>query len=296
MFRMVRTLCVWLAVFVLLEAPAGAWGFTAHYYITARAIDRLPAAIRPFFDRYRTSVVEHSIDPDTYRTMGWAEEPPRHFVDMDAYGPFPFSALPHDYDAAVAKYGKDFVEKNGVLPWRLQQLYDWLVEAFRQQTPYARDNIKLFSAALSHYLADAYQPLHATANYDGQLTDQQGVHARFETELFERVQPRLRVRPGALIPISSAREFAFTVLTESGRLADAVLTADRNAVRGRDEYDEVYFDRFFANSEALLEARLGQAITGVASLIASAWEAAGRPALPPEAPPRPPRKVRRIDR
>ena len=52
-----------------------------------RAIALLPPEIRPFFETYRTTIVEHAIDPDTYRTMGFAEEPPRHFLDMDAYGP-----------------------------------------------------------------------------------------------------------------------------------------------------------------------------------------------------------------
>ena len=296
MRRTASLLSACAAVAVLLPSAAHGWGFAAHQYITARAIALLPAAIRPFFLKYETTVVEHSIDPDTYRTMGWIEEPPRHFVDMDAYGPFPFAELPHNYDAAVAKYGKEFVEKNGLLPWRLQQVHDWLTEAFKQQTPYARDNIKLFAAVLSHYLADAYQPLHATTNYDGQLTGQQGVHARFETELFERFRSRLDIRPGPLVPVSNAREFAFATLGASHQLVDPVLAADRDAVDGRNEYDDVYFDRFFAKSRPLLEKRLGETVTGVASLIAAAWEAAGRPALPLEAPARPPRKVRRTDR
>ncbi len=284
-----------LAIALLWPSPARGWGFAAHQFITARAITLLPAAIRPFFLKYRTAIVEHSIDPDTYRTMGWAEEPPRHFVDMDAYGPFPFTNLPHEYDAAIARVGKEFVEKNGVLPWRLQQVYDWLVEAFRQQTPYARDNIKLFSAVVSHYLGDAYQPLHATTNYDGQLTGQPGVHARYETELFERFQRRLRVTPPPLVRVSSARDFAFATLADSSQLVDAVLAADRAAVQGRDEYDNVYFDRFFAKAGPLTEKRLGEAISGVASMMTSAWEAAGRPALPAEPPPRAPRKVRKED-
>ena len=46
--------------------------------------------------------------------MGWTDEEPRHFLDMDSYGPFPFKDLPHDYNAAVATRGADFVKKNGV--------------------------------------------------------------------------------------------------------------------------------------------------------------------------------------
>src|SRR3954463_13499404 len=93
-----------IAALLTLAPPArlSAWGFNGHKYIADRAIDLLPADIRPFFQKYRVTIVEHAIDPDTYRTVGWTAEPPRHFLDMDSYGPFPFTALPHDYNAAVA--------------------------------------------------------------------------------------------------------------------------------------------------------------------------------------------------
>src|ERR1051325_9073399 len=97
------------------RVEVAAWGFSAHRFITDKAIDQLPPELRPFFQKFRTTVVEHAIDPDTYRTMGWVEEPPRHFLDMDSYGPFPFKELPHDYDEAVKRYGLDFVLKNGTL-------------------------------------------------------------------------------------------------------------------------------------------------------------------------------------
>src|SRR3954469_2257629 len=168
-----------LALSTLPPARVSAWGFNGHKYIADRAIDLLPADIRPFFQKYRVTIVEHAIDPDTYRTVGWTAEPPRHFLDMDSYGPFPFTALPHDYSAAVAARGADFVIKNGTLPWRTQEVYDQLRDAFRQlpTSAYARDNVKLFSSVIAHYTADAFQPLHAAANYDGQLTGQQGIHA-----------------------------------------------------------------------------------------------------------------------
>src|SRR5947208_16169600 len=89
--------------------PAQAWGFTVHKFIASRAIVLLPPAIRPFFDMYRTTFIEHAIDPDTYRTVGWTEEPPRHFLDMDAYGPFPFTVIPHEYKQAVVLRGAEFV-------------------------------------------------------------------------------------------------------------------------------------------------------------------------------------------
>src|SRR4051794_26557357 len=124
----------------------GAWGFNGHKFITDRAIETLPADIRPFFQKFRTTLVEHSIDPDTYRTMGFTEESPRHFLDMDAYGPFPFKDLPHDYQQAVEARGQEFVTKQGTVPWRAEEVYHLLRDAFKQlpTRDYARDNIKLF--------------------------------------------------------------------------------------------------------------------------------------------------------
>lgn len=281
-----------LALSAARPAPLHAWGFTVHRFITERAVALLPAEIRPFFDVYRTTLVEHSIDPDTYRTIGFTEEPPRHFLDMDAYGPFPFKALPHDYRQAVAARGADFVTKNGVLPWRTEEIYARLREAFKQTTPYARDDIKLFSAVIAHYVGDAFQPFHAAVNYDGQLTGQQGIHARFETELFERAVDRLRVAPDPVQPIANVREFVFATLTDSFSFVEPILAADRAAVQGKNEYDEAYFDALLEKTRPILEKRLSQAITGVASVMAAAWVDAGKPPLPLQAP----RVVRQVRR
>ena len=284
-----------LAIASMPPARVVAWGFNGHKFITDRAIDLLPAELRPFFQKFRVTVVEHSIDPDTYRTMGFVDEPPRHFVDMDAYGPFPFKDLPHEYKEAVEKRGTDFVIKNGTVPWRAEEIYNQLREAFRQlpTSPYARDNVKLFSAVLAHYVADSFQPFHAAVNYDGQMTNQQGIHARFETELFDRYQDKLRMTPDPAAPIANPREFVFATLGDSFQLVEPILAADREAVKGRTEYDDGYFAQMFEKTGPIMEKRMSAAMTAVASLITAAWTEAGKPSLPPDAPPRPPRPIRR---
>jgi hypothetical protein len=284
-----------LAIASARPAPVRAWGFTGHKFITERAVDLLPPEIRPFFQKYRTTIVEHSIDPDTYRTIGFLEEPPRHFLDMDAYGPFPFKDLPHDYQQAVAARGQDFVIKQGLVPWRADEIYARLREAFSQlgTRDFARDNVKLFSSVLAHYVGDSFQPLHACVNYDGQLTNQQGIHSRFETELFELYQEKLKIMPAPVVQIPNAREFVFATLADSFQQVEPILAADREAVKGRSEYDAGYFAQMFDKTGPIMEKRISGAISGVASLITSAWIEAGRPALPAEAPPRPPRPIRR---
>jgi hypothetical protein len=284
-----------LALSAARPAHLGAWGFSGHKFITERAIDLLPAEIRPFFQKFKTTVVEHSIDPDTYRTMGWMEEPPRHFLDMDAYGAFPFKDLPHEYDEAVAKRGKDFVIKNGLVPWRAQEVYVQLRDAFKQLSTqgYARDNIKLFSAVLAHYTGDSFQPLHAAVNYDGRDTGQVGIHSRFETELFDRYRDKLKIAPGPIVPVPDVREYFFANLTDSFSFVDPILASDREAIKGREFYDDQYFAKLYETSGPIMEKRISGAITGVASLITQAWIDGGKPALPVDEPVRAPRPIRR---
>lgn len=282
-----------LTVALLLPRPAQAWGFEGHKYILDRAIALLPPEIRPFFERYRVTIVEHSIDPDLWRNVGWeAEESPRHFVDLDAYGPYPFTQVPREYEAAVKRHGAEFVTRNGLLPWRAQEMHAKLVEAFMLKQTYSRENIKLFSSVVAHYVSDAQVPFHAALNHDGQLTGQWGIHSRFESELFERYRGTLTVAPSARVPVTSVRDLVFDSLVTSFSHLQAILDADKAAVAGREVYDDAYFELMFQKVRPILEARLSSSIVAVASSITAAWEQAGKPALPPDQP-RAVRKIRR---
>lgn len=285
---------VLFAALAVIATPrsASAWSFEVHKFIMARAIPLLPAEIRPFFEKHEASIVEHAVDPDLWRTAGWLEEPPRHFVDLDAYGAYPFKDLPHVYDEAVKKYDLEYVQKNGVLPWRTEEIYKKLVEAFAQKTGYARDNIRFYSSVIAHYTADGHVPFHAALNYDGQLTSQFGIHSRFEGELFDRYRAQLQLSPRPPAPIGNPREFMFDTLLASFSLVQPVLDADTAATTGRELYDDGYFTLFFGKVKPMLEQRLSDSIGAVASMITAAWVEAGRPAVPLDVT-NPPRKIRR---
>lgn len=289
-----RHMLIALTAVVLLPAPAGAWGFEAHKLIMDRAIDMLPAPMRPFFDANRVFLVEHVIDPDLWRTAGFTDEPPRHFLDMDAYGAYPFTALPREYGAALEKYGIDTLNRNGLLPWRTAEMAGRLRRAFedqQRQGAYALNDIKFFSSIIGHYVADAHPPLHAVLNYDGQLTGQHGLHYRWEGDLFVRYEKHLSIQPPPLKTVVMPRDFIFETLLEGSQLAKAVLDADREATGNATVYDDRYFDAFFAKMKPMVERRLNGSISAVASVIATAWEQAGRPALPIN-PARPPQRRR----
>lgn len=290
---MTRRAMLLAACMVLMPLPAAAWGFEAHRFIMGRAISLLPAQIRPFFEASRVAVVEHAIDPDLWRMAGWAEESTRHFFDMDAYGAHPFKDVPRDMDEAVKKHGIEFVTRNGTLPWRTVAMQGALVEAFRQREMLSREKIGFLAAVIGHYVSDAHVPFHAALNNDGQLTQQWGVHERFEAELFDRYRTWIRISPRPVFRIPDAREFLFDTLIESFVLVQPLLDADKSAAAGRQVYDDGYYALFFGKGRPLLERRLSESITAVASMITAAWVEAGRPALPPQAPRTPPVKIRR---
>ena len=278
-------------------SPAHAWGFAAHKFIMERAIALLPPEIRPLFEKNRATLIERAIDPDTWRTAGFEEEPPNHFLDLDweGYGKYPFTGLPRDYAAAVAKFGRERVDENGTLPWRLEEKFGDLrraFESFTRRSPYAQTDVIFNAAWLAHYVSDAHVPLHGAFNYDGQLTMQWGVHSRWETTMFERFQSQLTVAPKPMAPIRDPRAFAFDRLLEDTQLVPALLKADAEAIGNREVYDDAYYAAFFASNRAVMERRLNESISAVAAIITGAWEAAGKPAVPVETPTAPQRRRR----
>jgi hypothetical protein len=275
--------CAVLLLVGLLPAPASAWGFAAHQFIMRRAIDLLPPELAPFFAQQRDEVVVRVKDPDLWRNVGWPEDA-NHFFDFGVkeYGAYPFTDVPRDYTAALEKFGQATLARNGRLPWRFAEMFGNLrrgFEAYGRGNAYSADDIVLFSAVAAHYIQDAHMPLHAADNYDGQLTGQRGIHARFESELFERYQSRTTFTPPPVTPIQNAEGAAWTVLLESYRRVDELLKADKVATAGLDLYDDRYYDRLYQGVGPLMAQQVAKAISATAATIVGAWIEAGRPAM-----------------
>jgi hypothetical protein len=271
----------------VLATPARlhAWGYDAHKFIVARAISILPDDVRPLFEANRAIVVEHSIDPDLWRESFASIEDPHHYLDFDwdGYGPYPFAGLPRNLEAAIKKFGKATVDRNGTLPWRTEEMYGKLKDAFAaypRRGSFARFDILFYSAWLGHYVSDAHVPLHAVTDSDGQKSGQRGIHTRFEALMFERYVKQLKLAPKRLQPVRNPLDFTFDTLLQGTQLVPTILEADRSAIGSRDVYDNAYYDAFFKGSRGVLERRLDESTAAVAAMITGAWEAAGKPPVP----------------
>jgi hypothetical protein len=298
--RALLVLCcaVWLAAD---PPPVAAWGMDVHRMLTRRAIDGLSEPLKTFFAVRRDFVVEHAADPDLWRIAalksGFGDEDPNHFLDIDDLGEAsPFANVPRTWDGLVARYGIERANKTGRLPWRAEEIYERLVSAFREMgrpggSPYAADDARYLASALSHYVEDAHQPFHATVNYDGRATNQRGIHARFENDLPLRNLSRLKLAPVVVRPVPNLVEFMFAVIVRSQALVEPLLRADRDAAAGRELYDDAYFEALFKTAEPVLEQRLSESSSAVASVIVAAWQQAGSP-VPQTDGPRPPARIR----
>lgn len=285
-----------------LQAGVSAWGMDVHRLITKRAIDGLPADVKPFFLARADFIIEHSVDPDLWRVveLGGAlgPEEPNHFLDFDGFNePAPFKGVPREWNAVVQKYGVDVANKNGRLPWRGEEIFNKMVGAFGEMqrgVGYGADNARYLAAVLAHYVEDAHQPFHAVINYDGQATNQRGIHSRFETELVLRNKDRLKLTPVVITPIADIRTFFFDTLLDDQPHVATVLAADKKAAEGKEFYDDAFFADFAKyGGLAVAEERMSKSASALASVWVAAWEKAGKPKLSAEGAPRTPARIRK---
>jgi hypothetical protein len=265
-----------LAMFVLFPQCARAWGGNGHKFIVNQAIDTLPSELRYFFEANRSFLLQHVTDP-----LEAIEKTPserhHHFLYLDKYGRFPFDSLPRSYKAAVAKYTKAKLEANGLLPWQVGVYSEKLTEAMKAGR---WDEAKLDAAILANYVAEAHDPFNTTENFDGRLTAQTGINARFGATLIDKYSSFFPMRPNDAVYINDPTDRAFEACLSSHSWLETILLADRNARHGENSFNDEYFDRFYNQAAAILIRQLSDAATDVGSYWLTAWVNAGRPQLP----------------
>jgi hypothetical protein len=268
-------LCV-VAVLAFAPSRTFAWGASAQKIVVNKAVDTLPPDVRPFFDANRALLVLHVTDPLEAKSTNPTEKH-NHFLYLDKYGRFPYTALPRTYKAAVGKYGKSKLESTGLLPWQIGVYNAKLTEALKLGK---WDEAKLDAAILAGYVSEAHDPFNTTENFDGHLTLQNGINERFGITLIDRFSSFFPMRPNDASFISDPTDHAFESCLSAHSWLETILLADRNARLAGKSYDDEYFDRFYNLTAATLIRQLSDAATDIGSYWLTAWINAGRPQLP----------------
>lgn len=279
-------------VFSFISIHACCWGFYGHRKINYFAVFLLPPEMMRFYKPQIDFLAEHAVDPDK-RRYAIPEEGPRHYIDIDHYGNYPFNELPRKWNDAVAKFSEDTLMQYGIVPWWVQTMLYKLTEAFKEKN---QARILKLSAEIGHYIADAHVPLHANSNHNGQFTDQRGIHGFWESRIPELLAAReWDFFIGKADYIKDPGEFIWQRVLESAKASDSVLLfekelsksfptdqkfsfEERNGVTIR-QYSTAFATAYDKKLNGMIERRMRQSIYAIASFWYTAWVNAGQPDL-----------------
>jgi hypothetical protein len=285
---LIVTPLVWLA---LPSEEAEAWGFYGHKRINRMAVFTLPPEMIGFYKKHIEYITEHAVDPDK-RRYSIPEEAPRHYIDIDHYGPTAFDSMPKFWKKAVAKYSEDTLNAYGIVPWWIDVMTYRLTDAFRLGDV---DRILRLSAELGHYVGDAHVPLHTTENYNGQLTNQHGIHGFWESRVPEVYGEQYDYFVGRAFYVESVINTSWDIVKASNAQVDSVLQlesaltkstpSDRKYAfeqRGNTTiktYSQEFTSAYNRALNGMVERRMRASILMVGSLWYTAWLNAGQPDL-----------------
>jgi hypothetical protein len=264
---------------LLVSAAAYGWGGAVHRFLNRGSFSALPRTM-VLFIQDSARIVSLAGDADSRKVSddtSFFAESTRHYIDIDDYPDF--RNLPRDVGAAIALYGWTRVKDNGVLPWAIQWCYDSLVAQLRRGE-WSRATAT--ASDLGHYVGDAQQPLHATKNYDGQSTNNGGIHSRYESTMLgtQYYYASLAVLTSPARSIDDRSTFAFEVIVRSNALADSILHGDDRAKaisgwNGKGSAPAAYYAALWDATRDLTLDQLRRAAQGTADLWYSAWVDAG---------------------
>ncbi len=370
-----RFFTLFLTVLVLFASPpTEKWGFYAHRLINRMAVYTLPPQMMILYKPHIDYLADHAVDPDKRRYAS-PFEAMRHYIDLEAWGEFPFESLPRHWWEAVMRHTDlkwisgvdsvlqegsdvwnhwhakedllvrlpagqirvpfrqmpgfyrqliipqfyedvwsvpcdslakflgvqslpclqvqviDSLTKHGILPYHLARAQRNLTAAFVKREP---RSILQLSAEIGHYIGDAHVPLHTTINYNGQLTNQVGIHAFWESripELFAEAQYDFLV--GKPSYIDDPVRYYWDIVLSSHHYVDSVLQVEKELSRNFPEDRQYCFDerldrtvrtqcREYARAyqqrlAGMVEAQMQASILAIASAWYTAWIDAGQP-------------------
>lgn len=268
------------------------WGFFAHRQINRLAVFTVPAPLFGFYKANIEYLTEHAVDADKRRYSDEAEAC-RHYLDADHYEQLPpIDTIPKYWKQAVEKYTEDTLKAYGIVPWHIHIMTFRLTEAFKQKD---KRKILRLSADLGHYVADAHVPLHATENYNGQLTGQNGIHGFWESRLPELFSSNYDFFTGKAHHIEDVQHAAWVAVNGSFAAVDSVLRLERELSKQFPDdrkyafeqkgnmtvrvYSKEYaaaYDRLMGD---MVERRMRASVILVGSLWYTAWVNSGQPDL-----------------
>jgi hypothetical protein len=278
---------------VALFASWGSWG---HTHINRAAVFALPEEMRPFFYNHIDYITEESVGPDLRKyTIKDKAEAPRHYIDIEEFNK-PVDSLVKTMKEAKEAYGDQALQKNGLLPWYMQDIMEKLTNAFKQKR---KADILFLSADLGHYLGDAHMPLHTSSNHDGQMTNQKGIHAFWESQIPELFGDGYNLCTENAKYINDVPAETWNIIRHSHMLVDSVLSIEKkvnasfaqdkiwekdNGTEKKNKFNQPIHTKEYAAAyhkalNGMIQRQVRGSISATANFWYTAWVNAGKPDL-----------------
>ena len=270
------------------------WGFFGHKRINRIAVFTLPPEMFGFYKEHIEFITDHAVDPDK-RRYAMKGEAQCHFIDIDHYkidNSDVFKIVPRYWKDAVLKYTEDTLQAYGIVPWHIQTMKYRLQKAFEERNI---DLILKYSAEIGHYIGDAHVPLHTTENYNGQLTNQKGIHGLWESRLVELNAKNYDFFVGKSQYIAKVLDFSWDAVQESHSALDSVFRLEKEVTKDFESdkkysfetrgnitsqvYSYDFCQEYNKRMNGMVERRMQKAILSVGSIWFTAWVDAGQPDL-----------------
>lgn len=276
-----KKIVVLVIALISLQQTLLCWGSVAHRYINKQATVHLPLTMKAFIDSAQY-FYNRAMDPDirrNYNDTNFFAEQYLHFLDIDDY-PNYHVWLSRNLDSLIAQYGYQRVKENGIVPWVIKYTTDSLTAQLKRG-----EWMKAYQTAndLGHYVADSHVPVHATKNYNGQLSNQRGIHSRYESQMISIYQGQLSVMKDSVKYVNNVLEFAMQFILKSITLLDSVLLADiyaapptgYNDVSGAPPLPSDYYSKMWEKTQHFTKQQIQDATVHLACLWYTAWVNAG---------------------
>ena len=124
--------------------------------------------------------------------------------------------------------------------------------------------------------------MHTMLNYNGQLTNQKGLHARYEINMVDKYIKDIEasIKNVNVAKVDNPFQFIFDYIANSNSVQTVITEADKDASKlaGNTNNDE-YLRLMWFKTKYVTELQFNTAVSDLASLIYTAWLEAGKPNL-----------------
>jgi hypothetical protein len=276
-----------------LAIPKGkAWGFFGHKLANELAIYTLRGDLFAFYKSNLDFIRSHAVDADKRRYLV-EDEGYNHYIDVDYFEKqMPIDTLRLPLDSLYILYDSSLLKTSGFGPWNLTYKYYSLKKAFE-----LKDQMRILklSADIGHYMSDLHVPLHTNSNYNGQKSNQLGIHGLWETRTLEKYHTSYWLHCKEAAYLYDLRSFIWDRVEESYILSATVLQMDslvKTELTDAQEYSfeerngkkyktfsDKYVSQYHKLLDGMIEERLKASAYAIGSIWYTAWIDAGQPDL-----------------